>query len=46
MDLRVVLKWIQGMESGNVDCAQVAQDRFRWRAVVNTGTLNSGKFSN
>jgi glucose dehydrogenase len=39
----------RGIEWGDVDCIDLAQDRGKWRALVNTATnfrvpLNAGKF--
>jgi hypothetical protein len=37
MDGRITLRWILGeIGFGDVDCIHLAQDRDKWRALVNT----------
>ena len=35
VDGRIILKWIFEMLDGGIDWVDLAQDRDRWRAVVN-----------
>ena len=35
VDGRIILKWIFGSEMGAMDWIDVAEDRDRWRAIVN-----------
>jgi hypothetical protein len=35
VDGRIILRWIFGKWDGGVNCIELAQDRDRWRAVVN-----------
>jgi hypothetical protein len=35
VDGRIILKWIFKKWNGDMDCIDMAQDRDRWRAVVN-----------
>jgi hypothetical protein len=37
IDGRIILKWISNVGMGSVDWIDMAQDRDRWQALVNTG---------
>jgi hypothetical protein len=41
VDGRTILKWIFEKWDGDVDCIDLAQDRDRWRALVNA-VMNLG----
>jgi len=38
IDERIILKWILKLQDGRVEWMDLAQDRNRWRALVNTMT--------
>jgi hypothetical protein len=35
VDGRIILKWVLGKSDGGMDWIELAQERDRWRAVVN-----------
>jgi hypothetical protein len=49
VDGRIILRCLQEVECGDMDWIEVAQDRDRWRALVNAvmkirGFVNCGEF--